>query len=163
MLLKTLCDLSMTTWCAHKNQNHWFRDKYLFLTFDRIAASTATLFVEMEHYILFQSVEARRRTLCIHPDSGAFSHDLENCFVDKSRIRPPHKLTYGKLGMYFGEPEYTRLETLMHAAAQRRVAQPRPAASAAFASSLKRIARNLMAQPQRTGTATPRFFTRNAS
>ena len=96
MLLKTLCDLSMTTWCAYRNQHPSSREKHLLLTFDRLSASIATLFAEMEHYILFQSVEAHRKTICVHPNSGAFASEItRRCFLSKSQNKFPHVLEYG--------------------------------------------------------------------
>ena len=97
MLLKTLCDLSMTTWCAYRNQHPRSHDKHMLLTFDRLSASISTLFVDMEHYILFQSVEAHKKTICVHPSNGAFAAESTlDCFKDASKILTGHQLTFGQ-------------------------------------------------------------------
>jgi hypothetical protein len=117
MLLKTLCDLSITTWCAYRNQHKSSREKHLLLTFDRLSASIATLFAEMEHYILFQSVDAHRKTICVHPNSGAFASEIKRrCFEFKSENKFSHVLEYGKDSI-----EWSTMKTLVEL-----VPTPRP-------------------------------------
>ena len=109
MLLKTLCDLSMTTWCAYRNQNRASNDKHILLTFDRISASISTLFAEMEHYILFQSVESHKKTICVHPKNCAFTMKRTlDCFQNPETIKKGHELIYGNDSI-----EYATFQTLL--------------------------------------------------
>ena len=53
--------------------------------------------MEMEHYILFQSVESRKKTICVHLDNGAFSQAAAtlNGFSDYKQIKSGHEVIYG--------------------------------------------------------------------
>lgn len=115
MLQKTLGDLSMTTWCAFRNQNRDSRDKHILLTFDRLSASIATLFNDMEHYVLFQSVDAHKKTICVHPKNGAFESTSTHCFNKSGVIRPYHKVTYQK-----GSIEWDTMDALVESAERER-------------------------------------------
>jgi len=115
MLQKTLGDLSMTTWCAFRNQNRESRDKHILLTFDRLSASIATLFKDMEHYVLFQSVDSHKKTICVHPKNGAFESATTDCFNDPGKILPYHEVIYQK-----GSFEWHTLNALFESAEHER-------------------------------------------
>ena len=115
MLQKTLGDLSMTTWCAFRNQNRESRDKHILLTFDRLSASIATLFEDMEHYVLFQSVDSHKKTICVHPKNGAFESAPTHCFNKTGKILPYHEVIYRK-----GSFEWHTLDALLESAEHER-------------------------------------------
>ena len=76
MMSKTLCDLSISSWCASENQSRRNPDtRNLFLTFDGIAACISSMLYGMKSFTLLQ----RDKALFIPNDNSLFG---EQAFME---------------------------------------------------------------------------------